>query len=413
MRALARGLRRASSARGSSAASTAKRISPPWRGSLFADRRSIACSALGGKRPATRARQREEVAQRAREVHHQRPEAPPPPKPPPPPRKPPPKPPPPKPPPPSRRPAGNPPQQRRPDPPTTSVKTNANDAREHRRRQCAPTEQPGERAGTAAAGGRSRRGSARASRAACRRPTSASDEQRPAALNAARRPRAARRAPAAGSGSPSMTRIMRSTPALMPPKKSPSRKRGTITSSMMRLAVASGARPRGRSRPRCAPRDRPSRRPGSRRRRRSCGRASTASATRIAYCSIVSGSVVGTISTAIWLPLRVSNVGEPRLERGASARRSSVPVRSVTRPVRAAATGDLRRDSGSAGRARAATASARDHVRASWPKSTLGGLRDRLLVLDREVRLGLVAEHHRREVGRERPHRDVVLLAPP
>ncbi|MGY2938801.1 hypothetical protein ACVWZ6_008403 [Bradyrhizobium sp. GM6.1] len=31
-----------------------------------------------------------------------------------------------------------------------------------------------------------------------------------------------------------------------------------------------------------------------------------ASATRIANCSMVSGSVVGTIRTAIWLPLRIS-----------------------------------------------------------------------------------------------------------
>ena len=31
-----------------------------------------------------------------------------------------------------------------------------------------------------------------------------------------------------------------------------------------------------------------------------------ASATRIEYCSMASGAVVGTISTAIWLPLRAS-----------------------------------------------------------------------------------------------------------
>jgi len=36
------------------------------------------------------------------------------------------------------------------------------------------------------------------------------------------------------------------------------------------------------------------------------------SATRIPYCSIVSGAVVGTINTAIWLPLRFSNEASSR-----------------------------------------------------------------------------------------------------
>ncbi len=46
-----------------------------------------------------------------------------------------------------------------------------------------------------------------------------------------------------GSGSPSITAMMRVTPALMPPGKSPSRKCGTMTCEMMRLAMTSGSAP--------------------------------------------------------------------------------------------------------------------------------------------------------------------------
>ena len=55
--------------------------------------------------------------------------------------------------------------------------------------------------------------------------------------------RAAGPARGAGSGSPSMTFIMLSTPASMPPAKSPCRKRGAMISSMMRLLVASFSAP--------------------------------------------------------------------------------------------------------------------------------------------------------------------------
>ena len=44
------------------------------------------------------------------------------------------------------------------------------------------------------------------------------------------------------------------------------------------------------------------------------------------------------------------------------------------------------------------------------PKSTFGALRDFALVLDREVGLGLEAEHHRGQVRREGAHGDVVVL---
>ena len=46
-----------------------------------------------------------------------------------------------------------------------------------------------------------------------------------------------------GNGSPSTIRMMRSTPAEIPPVKSPVLKRGTMISSMMRRAVTSGSAP--------------------------------------------------------------------------------------------------------------------------------------------------------------------------
>ena len=108
-----------------------------------------------------------------------------------------------------------------------------------------------------------------------------------------------------GNSSPSMTPITRSTPASMPAPNSPARKAGRIVSSMTRFETRSVSAP---SRPR----------PTSMRIRRSCCAMSRiapsstplrpvfqASATRIEYCSISSGCVVGTMSTATWDPLRV------------------------------------------------------------------------------------------------------------
>jgi hypothetical protein len=42
-----------------------------------------------------------------------------------------------------------------------------------------------------------------------------------------------------GNGSPSITAMMRARPSEMPPAKSPTRNRGVMISSMMRLAVTS------------------------------------------------------------------------------------------------------------------------------------------------------------------------------
>src|SRR4051812_40960831 len=57
-----------------------------------------------------------------------------------------------------------------------------------------------------------------------------------------------------------------------------------------------------------------------------------ASATRIEYCSIVSGCVVGTISTAIWLPLRASKSLRVLFSEAISLL-LNVDVLSTTRPV--------------------------------------------------------------------------------
>src|SRR5687767_12298175 len=158
------------------------------------------------------------------------------------------------------------------------------------------------------------------------------------------------------------------------------------------------------------------------------------STTRIEYCSISSGFVVGTISTATWLPLRVSKVASLA---SIAARWSgvSVLVRSVTRVLSggtgiSAATAGGRNTSAAANSARSSAIFTMDKLlpgnrilvrwarrgRRSWrgcgglAEVDLGRLADRLLVLDRELRLLLVTQHHRREIGRELPHGHVVLL---
>src|ERR1700733_9650311 len=110
----------------------------------------------------------------------------------------------------------------------------------------------------------------------------------------------------AGNGSPSITEIISSTPSETPPGKSPLRTFGALISLMIRLAVASVRLPSSPyptsmrslwsflATTRSAPSSiflRP---------------IFQASATRMENCSIVSGCVVGTISTATWLPLRIS-----------------------------------------------------------------------------------------------------------
>ncbi|MNR44715.1 hypothetical protein D3C85_1634900 [compost metagenome] len=57
-----------------------------------------------------------------------------------------------------------------------------------------------------------------------------------------------------------------------------------------------------------------------------------ASATRMLYWSMVSGSVVGTISTKIWLP-RCCSYSASTFSSAARCWGASVPVRSVTRWV--------------------------------------------------------------------------------
>ena len=71
------------------------------------------------------------------------------------------------------------------------------------------------------------------------------------------------------------------------------------------------------------------RRAAARRRRHRLRPSFQASATRSAYCSIASGSVVATISTAIWLPLACSNA-RSLASSAATWSGVSVPVRSVT-----------------------------------------------------------------------------------
>src|SRR5580704_3868187 len=130
---------------------------------------------------------------------------------------------------------------------------------------------------------------------------------------------------------------------------------------------------------------------------------------------MVSGAVVGTISTAIWLPLRRCRSCS-REDCAAMSLLDKVFVMSTTRPV----------SCGTATSARAAcvqhSKSARTNVRAAdiTRKRLISGLfgaeidlrrrGDFLLVLDREVRLLLVAEHHRRQIVREGADADVIIL---
>src|SRR5690606_22936192 len=163
--------------------------------------------------------------------------------------------------------------------------------------------------------------------------------------------------------------------------------------------------------------------PSSTPRRPSCH----ASATRMAYCSIVSGSVVGTSRIAIWLPLRSSN-SRRRASSAAISPAVSVCVRSVTGA----------RSGGTATCANAQTHRSSDSelpsdqtlnrdTRNPCARVSSGGfggrrlsrrlaeidrwrLRDLRLVLDAEVLLLCVPEDLRGEIRRERSHRHVVVL---
>src|SRR6266581_1968829 len=119
------------------------------------------------------------------------------------------------------------------------------------------------------------------------------------------------------------------------------------------------------------------------------------SCTRTAYCSTGSGWVVGTSSTAIWLPLRASNSARV-CSRAARWFGFNVLVKSVTRDL-----------SGGTAIAAAATPIKKSLLSR---EVNFRRLRDRLFVLYGELRLVLEAEQHGGEIARERAHRDVVLL---
>src|SRR6185436_778602 len=135
------------------------------------------------------------------------------------------------------------------------------------------------------------------------------------------------------------------------------------------------------------------------------------SPTRNAYCSTVSGAVVGTIRTAIWLPLRASNE-----RRSCSSEETcsgfSVPVRSVTRPFSGgtAICAHTETATSKTNRARNAFTDSLELLLLLLPEIDLGRLGDLALVLDGEIGLGLVAECHRGQVRGELTHGDVVLL---
>src|SRR5512146_1431472 len=134
-------------------------------------------------------------------------------------------------------------------------------------------------------------------------------------------------------------------------------------------------------------------------------------ATRIEYCSIVSGLVVGTISTATWLPFFASKAASrPSSALFCCALR--VPVRSVTRAASggtatsARAAGSHSTSASSAARLRIISILCRRLAR----EIDLRRHGERLLVLDREVGFGVIAEHLRGQVGREFARQHVVLL---
>src|SRR4030095_10293670 len=155
-----------------------------------------------------------------------------------------------------------------------------------------------------------------------------------------------------------------------------------------------------------------------------------ASATRIPNPAMSSSSVVGTISTAIWLPLRASNACS-FCSSAATWSALRVPVRSVTR-ARGGGTAIAARGTSSGANSamtplrsahanmtpvlrrievfcvRLVTLRGRCWSRGRGAEVDCRRLRDHLLVRHREVRLHPVTEQHRREVRRERSHGRVV-----
>src|SRR5258706_4658091 len=145
---------------------------------------------------------------------------------------------------------------------------------------------------------------------------------------------------------------------------------------------------------------------------------------------MVSEPRVGKSSTATWGP-RASSKARSLPSSASRSDGLSVPVWSVTR-VTSLGTGMVSGDCASAAAAktsaatperrrpaRLATLLARRgrgrHARCGGHRGLgrevdLRRFRDRLLVLDREAGLFLVAEHHRRQIGRELAREDVVFL---
>src|SRR5512139_4159894 len=140
-------------------------------------------------------------------------------------------------------------------------------------------------------------------------------------------------------------------------------------------------------------------------------------------CAMSSGWVVGTIRTAIWLPFCASNAAS-LLSRAATWSALKVAVRSVTRRLNSGTATWAQAVSAQSSRKRLdanrVTASRfirgsvagcrRGRCRRGRAEIDLGRHGDGLLVFHSEARLGLVAEHHRGEVGGEGTHRDVVGL---
>src|SRR6185312_5223977 len=154
------------------------------------------------------------------------------------------------------------------------------------------------------------------------------------------------------------------------------------------------------------------------------------SATRIEYCSMVSGWVVRTMRTAIWLPLRRWK-SSSRRDCADMSSPESVLVRSMTRAVAGGVGGTAtsanaacvqHRNSASSkafareidvttdGTISGSRLFLRRRLRRPQVEIDLGRARDFLLVLDLEIRLRLVAERHGGEIGREAADGDVVVL---
>src|SRR5437773_4562186 len=139
--------------------------------------------------------------------------------------------------------------------------------------------------------------------------------------------------------------------------------------------------------------------------------------TRTPYWAGVSSSVVGSISTAIWLPLPRSK-SRSRASRVWICGGVSVPVRSVTRALSGGTATSARAQAKPARRTPAARRPSQRPRMQGLPLRRRGGLAeidrrrlgDGLFVLDTEARLHRVAEQHRRQVDRELAYEHVVSL---